>query len=163
MKKLDLKETEKVKLAEALILRADCQKRIEQLKVRLSRSAKVQEGETPPEDPQALLKEMEGLLKELNQLIVAINRTNASVKFNEEMTLADALALRDVIGLKRKILAELIDAATVRQDRYSQSEIKYLSTINVAEVQKQVDKLSKEYRELDFQIQELNWKTEVID
>ncbi|SFJ86239.1 DIP1984 family protein [Thermoflavimicrobium dichotomicum] len=152
-----------MKLAEALILRADCQKRIEQLKVRLSRSAKVQEGETPPEDPQALLKEMEGLLKELNQLIVAINRTNASVKFNEEMTLADALALRDVIGLKRKILAELIDAATVRQDRYSQSEIKYLSTINVAEVQKQVDKLSKEYRELDFQIQELNWKTEVID
>lgn len=33
-----------MKLAEALIKRADCQKRIEQLRQRLMRSAKVQEG-----------------------------------------------------------------------------------------------------------------------
>ena len=37
-----------MKLAEALIQRADCQKRIAQLRQRLTRSAKVQEGEQPP-------------------------------------------------------------------------------------------------------------------
>ena len=44
-----------MKLAEALLLRADLQKRIEQIESRLLRNAKVQEGETPAEDPQALL------------------------------------------------------------------------------------------------------------
>jgi hypothetical protein len=44
-----------MKLSEALILRADCQKRIQQLRERLERSAKVQEGETPFEEPQALI------------------------------------------------------------------------------------------------------------
>jgi len=34
-----------MKLAEALILRADCQKRFEQLKARLLSNAKVQEGD----------------------------------------------------------------------------------------------------------------------
>ena len=36
-----------MKLAEALILRADCQKRIAQLKGRLLVNAKVQEGDAP--------------------------------------------------------------------------------------------------------------------
>ena len=44
-----------MKLAEALILRADSQKRFEQLKQRVVRSAKVQEGDEPPENPRDLL------------------------------------------------------------------------------------------------------------
>ena len=43
-----------MKLAEALILRADCQKRIAQLKSRLLTNAKVQEGDAPAEPPQEL-------------------------------------------------------------------------------------------------------------
>jgi len=43
-----------MKLAEALILRADIQKRIEQLKSRLADNAKGQEGENPSEEPKAL-------------------------------------------------------------------------------------------------------------
>lgn len=38
-------------LAEALILRADCQKRIAQLKARLLTNAKIQEGDAPAETP----------------------------------------------------------------------------------------------------------------
>jgi hypothetical protein len=152
-----------LKLAEALILRADCQKRIEQLKTRLNRSAKVQEGEKPPENPRELLEELDKLLEELTQLVQAINRTNASVMFNKKMTLSDALAVRDGFALKRNALTNFIDAATVQQHRYSQSEIKIYPTVNVVKIQKQIDQLSKEYRELDFQIQELNWKTELIN
>ena len=47
-----------MKLAEALVLRADVQKRIRQMQSRLNQSALVQEGEQPPEDPQALLAEL---------------------------------------------------------------------------------------------------------
>jgi hypothetical protein len=49
-----------MKLAEALILRADCQKRIAQLKSRLLVNAKVQEGDTPAETPQELITELGG-------------------------------------------------------------------------------------------------------
>ena len=38
-----------MKLAEALILRSDLQKRIEQLRVRLNNNAKVQENDEPSE------------------------------------------------------------------------------------------------------------------
>ena len=40
-----------MRLAEALILRADYQRRLEQLKQRLIRNAKVQAGDAPNEDP----------------------------------------------------------------------------------------------------------------
>ena len=48
-----------MKLAEALILRADYQKRMGHLQNRLMHNAKVQEEQTPAEDPTALLAEVE--------------------------------------------------------------------------------------------------------
>ncbi len=54
-----------MKLAEALILRADCQKRIAQLKSRLLTNAKVQEGDAPAETPQDLIVELERAASEL--------------------------------------------------------------------------------------------------
>ena len=48
-----------MKLAEALQLRADLQKRMEQLASRLYDNATVQEGDAPAEDPAALLAEYE--------------------------------------------------------------------------------------------------------
>lgn len=51
-----------MKLAEALIARADNQKRIAHLRDRLAASAKVQDGDDPPENPQALLEELERII-----------------------------------------------------------------------------------------------------
>ena len=48
-----------MKLAEALAERSDCQNRIEELKKRLIRSARVQEGDQPAEDTTELLAETE--------------------------------------------------------------------------------------------------------
>ncbi len=56
-----------MKLAEALANRADLQKRIEQMRGRLQKSALVQEGESPPEDPQKLLEETETLVSEFSK------------------------------------------------------------------------------------------------
>lgn len=69
-----------MKLAEALILRADCQKRIEQLKQRLIRNAKVQEGDQPAEEPEKLLEELERIAGDVLLLIRRINRTNAATE-----------------------------------------------------------------------------------
>src|ERR671912_216042 len=65
-----------MKLAEALANRADLQRRIEQMRGRLQKSALVQEGESPPEDPQELLEETERLVSELEGYLRRINRTN---------------------------------------------------------------------------------------
>lgn len=151
-----------MKLAEALILRSDLQKRIEQLKNRLRNNVMVQEGDRPSEEPEVLLKEFDDCLLELTDIIKRINRTNNTTKFNEEWTLSDALAERDKLLEKRFILSHVAEAASVKQDRYSRTEIKYISVVNVKELQKQIDKLSKEYRELDTKIQGLNWTIDLI-
>ena len=152
-----------MKLAEALILRADAQRRIEQLRDRLQTSAKVQEGEQPPEKPQDLIEELDRVSATLLDLIKRINKTNSTVTFSEDVTLSDALAQRDVLMLMRRVYTSLAEAASVGQNRYSRSEIKYYSTVNVAEIQKRVDDLSKQHRELDARIQEANWNTELVE
>lgn len=150
-----------MKLAEALIVRADCQKRVEQLKARIVRSALVQEGDAPPENPLELLAEAERVSNELSDLIKRINKTNSVTLFENDRTLSDALAERDVLGMKRGVYHELANAASVMQSRYTRSEVKFKSTVEVPEVQKRVDELAKAYRELDARIQELNWQTEL--
>ena len=151
-----------MKLAEALAERSDCQNRIEDLKKRMVRSARVQEGEQPAEDSAELLTESERLFARLLELISAINRTNAKTAFDGRQTISDAIARRDVTAKKRDFLAGIAEAASTRQDRYSKSEVKFVSTLSIAQVQKQVDQLSREFRELDTRLQELNWQTELV-
>ena len=86
-----------MKLAEALILRADLQKRLEQLKARLRNNVLVQEGDDPSEDPDFLLKELSTMENDLADIIVKINRTNSSTDFSDRMTLAEALVRRDAL------------------------------------------------------------------
>lgn len=150
-----------MKLAEALIARADYQKRIQQLKKRISVNVKTQEGEEPAENPNALLTELSEIMSELTDLIKRINRTNCAIQFDENRTLADALTERDQIWDKRLILARVAEEASVRNDRYSRTEIKMISTVDVATIQKEVDQLSKAFREMDTTIQGLNWTTDL--
>ena len=152
-----------MKLSEALIRRADAQKRVEHLRQRLSSSARTQEDEAPPENPTELIEELERTLDELTDLIKRINRTNAVTSYDEGMTLTDALAERDRLNLHRAVLGNLVNAAVTPQHRYVRSDIKYFRTINVSDVQKQMDDLAKQYRELDTRIQEINWSTDLED
>jgi len=152
-----------MKLAEALILRADQQKNIEQLRERLSRSAKVQEGENPPENPQELLNELNLRITELTSLIKAINKTNSATLFDSVGSIADALAERDVLALKRSVLERLVQETSIKVDRYSKSEVKFFSTVNVAEIQKEINLLAKDYREIDTKIQAANWNIDLIE
>ena len=151
-----------MKLAQALILRSDTQKRIEQLKVRLLSNAKMQENEKPSEDPKLLLKELDKLTSELFRLICSINLTNSSAKF-DGMSLTEMIAKKDALTLKANVLREFATSASQKVDLYSNSEIKILSTVDVAALQKQVDALSKEIRELEMKLQGANWSVDLVE
>ena len=151
-----------MKLTQALILRSDTQKRIEQLKVRLLSNAKTQENESPSEDPKLLLKELDKLTSELFRLICSINLTNSSAKF-DGMSLTEMIAKKDALVLKANVLREFATSASQKVDLYSNSEIKILSTVDVSALQKQVDALSKEIRELEMKLQEANWVVDLVE
>ena len=152
-----------MKLAEALILRADCKKRLEQLKARVIRNAKVQEGDEPAEEPQGLLAEVERVARELAELVKRINRTNSATALGDGLSLSDALAERDALGVRHRLYSDLAQAASISQDRYSRSEVKYVSAVSVADAQQRADELAREFRSLDARIQELNWKAELSE
>ena len=123
-----------MKLAEALNLRADLQKRIASLKDRLAKNAKIQEGDTPSEEPNLLLNELDSNIKELESLIKSINKTNSSTLVDGE-SISDMIATRDALGLKLSVLRDFVSNASDKIERYSNKEIRILSTIYVAEMQ----------------------------
>ena len=149
-----------MKLAEALNQRADLQKRIAQLRERLANNVKVQEGDEPAENPEDLFRELEGSLKQLKDMIVSINRTNQETLW-EGKTLTEMIAEKDVLSMHLSTLRAALDAANVRSDRYSRNEIKFIRTVDVNDLQKKVDDLSKGLRELDSKLQQANWMTDL--
>ena len=149
-------------LAEALILRSDLQKRIEQLRVRLNNNAKVQENDEPSENPEELLNELDNNINQLKILIKQINRTNC-VTVSNGQTLADLIAERDTLTLKSNILRGFLNIAGQKVNLYSTTEIKIMSTVDVPALQKELDLLSKKIRETDTELQQANWLTELIE
>jgi hypothetical protein len=152
-----------MKLAEALVLRADVQKRMQQMHGRLRQSALVQEGEQPPEDPQTLLTEMNELLAQLVQLIQQINRTNIATTMADGTSLTDALARRDVLDQEISLINTLAETAANRVERYGRSEIRKISTVDVAALRRRLSELAQTRRELDTAIQATNWTTDIIE
>lgn len=151
-----------MKIAEALALRADHQKRIEQLKARLLRNAKVQEGEQPAEDPEALILEYEALAFELVHLIKRINVTNSSASVAGR-SMTQALAERDILKLRHTMYRDLAQAATITQSVTTRSEVRFKGTVTVSVVQKKADVIAKDLRELDARIQEANWLIDLAE
>lgn len=152
-----------MKLAEALIQRANNQKRLEQLKQRILRNALVQEGDSPAEEPMPLVRESEQISAELVALVQRINRTNSSTDMEGEVTVADAIARRDGLRTRATLYRELAAAATVTTNRYSTAEIKFRPAVSVEDMQRQADEYAREYRDLDLRLQELNWAIELLE
>ncbi|MGC4856560.1 DIP1984 family protein [Micromonospora sp. DT4] len=155
-----------MKLAEALALRADAARRAEQLRARITASARYQEGEAPAEDASALLSEVGEALGELESLIRQINRTNATTTVDGGATLTDALARRDVLRLRHSVVTSAADAAAgegQRGYRQLRSELKMIPALPVAELRRQADDLARQLREVDTLIQRTNWEVELLD
>lgn len=151
-----------MKLAEALQERADLNRRIEQLRYRLSNNVLVQEGEKPLEDPTALLEELEGSLARLEWLIARINLTNCAVKV-EGRSLTELIARRDVLSLRADAYRRLVEEASQNTHRATRTEIKILSAVDVPALQRQADDASRELRLLDNTLQATNWTADLME
>lgn len=151
-----------MKLAEALQLRADTQKKIAQLQSRIVMNVTVQEQEEPAEDPKELIRELEESLKLLEKLMADINRTNCLTK-TEKGTLTELIARKDCLVKQIESYHSFLAAASNLSARATRTEIKIVSTIPVKEYQKKCDALSKELRELDTLMQYTNWITEITE
>lgn len=156
-----------MKLAEALSLRSNAARRIEQLRARIVSNARFQEGEDPAEDAVALLTEAGEVLDAYEALMRRINRTNAATRMDADGTLTDALARRDALRLRHSVVTSAADAAVGNNQpsyaRQLRSELKMLSALPVAELRAQADDVARELRELDVRIQRSNWEVELLD
>ncbi len=150
-----------MKLAEALSIRKDLQTRISQLSVRLANNVRVQEGDEPAEDPKELFKELDSCLKQLEEYIYRINLTNIRTMSGEK-TLTQLMAERDVLTKRVEVMQNVFNQASSTNERYSRSEIKFVTTIDIKALRKQIDKLSSQLRQLDIEIQSINFATDLI-
>ena len=152
-----------MKLATALSRRKELQTHIHELEDRLMNNAQVQEGEEPAEDPRELLGELAADHQELERLISAINRTNDRTSAGEGRSLSDLLAERDCRRGHLAVLRNFLDSASATVSRRTVGEIRIRSSVNVRELQRDVDAQAKALRELEERVQELNWTTELLE
>lgn len=150
-----------MKLAEALLLRADIQKKLASLQARVQRYVVVQEGERPAEDPQAIFRQIETIADELQRLVFAINRANLHNKIKTGESLTESLAKRDILVLRHRILQSVVDACAKPPERYGVKEIRWVTTVDVAQIQSEVDGVAKQIREMNAAIQEAGWQVEL--
>ena len=150
-----------MKLAEALSIRKDLQKRIQQLEQRIKSNVKVQEDDEPLEDPKELMKELHSCLVQLEELISRINLTNINTKNAEGLSITQLMAKKDTLTLRIGILRNISSEATNLFNRYSASEIRQECVIDVKQLSKQIDDYSGRLRKLDMEIQGLNFLTEL--
>lgn len=125
------------------------------IRSRLDNSARIQEGEEPAEDPNELFAEADRVYERLLKLIRAVNRTNSRSEFDNDRSIFDAIVESDVLAKRREFLLGVSECGNRWTDFHT-------PTVPVEELRAQADKLAKRYRELDLQIQELNWKTDLI-
>jgi hypothetical protein len=152
-----------MKLAEALMLRAQYKQDIESLKRRINENVRVQEGDEPIEPPTNLVDKAVGINEHLAALVIHINATNASTRMDDGMLLSEALAKRDALLKERTIYKTIVEASGERRHLFSRDEIRKVLTVDVAEYQKKLDATSAAYREFDVRIQATNWATELLE
>lgn len=150
-----------MKLAEALLLRGDVQKRLASLRERISCNVLLQEGNAPHEDPNALLQEFMMVIAELEALVVKINVANLGNRLPDGRSLTAAIAFRDSLMQRHAVLQSAIGATQKEPDRYSVREIKWVAAVDVGMLQKQSEDLSRQIREINARIQESNWLIEI--
>ncbi|AMW79579.1 septicolysin [Acinetobacter sp. TGL-Y2] len=151
-----------MKLAEALLLRSDLQTKLASLQQRINNNVLIQEGDQPSEDANALIQEAFAVNQQLHQLIQRIHFTNTQAKSIEGNDLLTVLNQRDLLTQQHRVLQQAIDSSRRENGRYSSSEIRWVKTISVADLQKQADAISQQLRKNNLEIQASNWQVELV-
>jgi len=146
-----------MKLAEGLLLRADLQKKIAHLNARIIPVTKVTTGKTPQEDPIKLMATLRKAIKDFEAIVVKINKTNNVTPFPGKNNLMEALAERDALKMLAEQLRSIRQGCQLHNLGYSNIE----TTIDVKSLQIEIDQVGRAFREIDSQIQQINWLTEL--
>ena len=144
-------------------MRADLEKRTEQLSERLRRNAKVQEGDEPAERPEDLFAELERVAADLESLIRRVNWTNANLMFDRDNRISDAIAMRDTLDLRIRTMRGVIDEVSQRERWFTRSEVKFVATVDASALWKQLDDLSRRRRDIDTRLQAVNWQEDLLE
>lgn len=153
-------------------MRAKNTQKLNDLKGRIKNCATSQEGTTPPEDVNALIKDYLAISEAHEKLLVGIAETNAatSIKVGEgttgvgEASLLDLLQYRERLIRERNLYSMVAAAGTPSQDafRYMRTELKFVSNVDVPDLRAKEDDVNEQIRVLDAQIQATNWATELL-
>lgn len=148
-----------LKLAEALLLRADMQTKLIRLQERIKANAVVQKGDKPQENPEQLLREAVGVLADLQTLVTRVNETNLRAKLADGRSLMAVIAERERLKKHHALLLAADDAIRRTPERHGVREIKWVPQFDSAKLQRQAEGLAVKIRELNAKIQETNWNT----
>lgn len=151
-----------MKLAEALNLRSTLIKEIAELRKRLVDCVSIQEGETPIDTAEELLKEIEPLTEKLYRLVFQINLTNMETK-EDGKSITELLAERDELGLRTSILNEALRRVNENKMRYRSDDIRYIRTVEPSFLRDLLSKESAKLRKINLKIQMLGWTHDLIE
>lgn len=152
-----------MRIAEALIKRATLKSDTETLKERMQKNIKIQEGDVIQEDVNALLKTYIQKCDELCELTVRINKTNQQIKNAEGETLSELIVRCNTYKDIVKAYKALYDESIIeRGNRFTRNEIKFICTVSAEKLQSEIQSYSAKYREIDTEIQRLNWLNNLI-
>ena len=149
-----------MKLAEALQLRSDLNKQIDMLQRRINNNIIIQEGDKPAEDPKELINQLNDCLNKQSDLIAQINLTNCKTIVNGK-SLTELIAEKDILMIKINAYRDIVSRASNIAGRMTRTEIRFMSTVNAREIQKEIDDMSASLRRLENTIQQTNWTTDL--
>lgn len=152
-----------MKIAEALIKRATLKSDTDALKERMKKNVKIQEGDTAQENVIELLETYKQKCDDLYELTTGINKTNQLTKNANDESLAELIARRDKYKEIVKTYKTLYDESVIeKMNRFTRNEIKFVCTVSAEKIQNAIQNYSAKYREIDTEIQRLNWLNDLM-
>ncbi|OEJ15306.1 hypothetical protein BFL38_13465 [Brachyspira hampsonii] len=150
-----------MKLGEALLKKDEYIKKIDNLKKRVKNNVVVKEDNENNEDPNDLIKEYIETNNELSDLIVKISNKEHTTKLEIGVSISEAIDIRDKLSREMDIYKSVLKEVNSKDFRTAKNEVKMTVLVNVKEMQKEFDKLSKAFNDIDIMIQSANWNTDL--
>lgn len=120
------------------------------------------EQETPEFSTAELLGEWDEVQSEVRKLSLAVQRTNQRVKIESGKTLAEAILTMADLRSRAAQYERIIKAKP--ENKYMRDEkVIYAAAVPVPELVEELNRTAKEIRRIDEEIQEANWRHELLE